>query len=63
MLLNTKEAAQRCRLSTSTLEKYRVTGDGPRFAKLGERVIYRAEDIDAWIAARLVSSTSEKVAA
>ena len=34
-LLTTEEAAKYLRLSPRTLERYRVTGEGPRFLKVG----------------------------
>lgn len=62
-LLDTKAAAARVGLSTVTLERYRLTGAGPQFAKLGKAVRYRPADLDAWVAARLVNSTSASDAA
>jgi hypothetical protein len=56
------EAATYLRLSERTLERMRVTGDGPKFANCGRRVLYRQADLDAWVAARVVASTSERVA-
>ncbi len=64
-LMTVAEAAHYCRLSRPTLDRYRVTGEGPRFAKFGPgkgAVRYRQEDLDAWIAGRLVRSTSELAA-
>ena len=58
-LLTLTEVAKLTRLSKRTLERMRVTGDGPRFCKLGRRVVYRLADIDAWVASRVVTSTSE----
>ncbi len=58
-LLTQREAASQLRLSERTLERLRLTGDGPRYAKAGRRVVYRAEDLEAWIADRLRLSTSE----
>jgi predicted DNA-binding transcriptional regulator AlpA len=60
-LLVQAEAAEFLRLSPRTLERYRVAGTGPRYCKLGRRVAYREADLDAWIAARVVGSTSEIV--
>ncbi len=57
--LDTHAAAVRTGLSSSTLRKLRLTGCGPRFLKLGRAVRYRASDLDAWLDARSVSSTSE----
>ncbi|MGY4227600.1 putative DNA-binding transcriptional regulator AlpA [Bradyrhizobium sp. USDA 4503] len=58
-LLTQREAAMALRLSERTLERWRVSGDGPPFAKLGRRIGYRPADLEAWIAARLRHSTSE----
>lgn len=59
-ILTTQEAARYVRLSKPTLERFRISGDGPRFAKLGGAVRYRADDLDAWLASRLIQSTSQK---
>ena len=49
-ILRTPEAASYCGVSPSTLEKRRLTGDGPSFVRLGKRCVgYRVEDLDAWI--------------
>ena len=62
-ILDTPGAAEYLRLSTPTLERLRLTGNGPAFAKLtpGRRgsVRYRRTDLDSWLASRLVRSTSE----
>ncbi len=58
-LLNQREASAFLRLSERTLERLRLTGGGPRFAKAGRRVVYRVEDLEAWITERLRHSTSE----
>ncbi len=55
-------AAKRIGVSTSTLAKMRVRGDGPVYSKAGPRiVIYDDIDLDAWVAARKRHSTSESV--
>jgi len=58
-LLDQREAAKLLRLSERTLERLRVHGGGPSYIKCGRSVRYRACDIEKWIAARIVSSTSE----
>ena len=58
-LLDTDEAAAYLHLSPRTLERYRVTGEGPRFLKLGRRVLYRRGDLDTWIESRVRRSTSD----
>jgi len=60
MLYNQHDAAKRLLLSERTLERWRVAGTGPRYCKLGRRVAYQQADIEAWIAARVVQSTSEE---
>ena len=46
--LSQTELANRWRMSPRTLERWRFTGEGPQFIKLGGRVIYRLEDIIAF---------------
>ena len=52
-------AAAKLGLSTSTLAKMRLYGNGPIYSKLGRRVLYRLEDLEAWVAAHRYRSTSE----
>ena len=58
-ILDTFEAAAYIRLSKPTLERLRLKGDGPCYAKMGKAVRYRRSDLDAWLASRLIRSTSE----
>jgi len=58
-LLTQRDAAIALRLSTRTLERLRVSGLGPRYIKTTRRVLYRECDIEAWLTARVVRSTSE----
>ena len=57
--LNTREAAAHLGLSTRTLDRYRVSGDGPVFLKFGGRVRYLREDLDGWARSRRRRSTSD----
>jgi len=59
-LLTQSDAAKLLRLSERTLERLRVTGGGPKFIKAGRSVRYREADLEAWIAARVINSTSEE---
>jgi predicted DNA-binding transcriptional regulator AlpA len=60
-VFRTREAAGYVGLRPSTLEKLRVRGDGPRFVRLGNRSVgYDLGDLDAWLEARKVTSTSER---
>ena len=53
LCLTQKELARRWAISHRTLERWRCTGEGPDYLKLGGRVIYRLEDIAAFEAACL----------
>lgn len=57
--LSVGAAAQHLNVSESFLNKLRVTGKGPIFAKLGSRCIYRILDLDEWLAARRRTSTAD----
>jgi len=61
--LRTPEAARFVGLSIRTLEKHRIYGTGPRYSKLGGRVVYRVEDLQAWVESGLKASTSDPGAA
>lgn len=59
-IMNTREAALYLHLGKPTLERFRITGEGPRFAKLGGAVRYRRCDLDAWLESCLIQSTAER---
>jgi hypothetical protein len=59
-VLRTPAAADYVGLSASTLEKFRLTGNGPVYAKAGPKiVIYHVEDLDTWLAGTRRRSTSD----
>ena len=57
--LNTREAAAWLNLSPRTLDRYRVSGDGPVFHRFGGRVRYQVADLETWASARRRVSTSD----
>ena len=57
--LRTKEAAEFLGLSARTLEKHRTSGTGPAYRKLGGRVVYAIDDLEAWADRGAVTSTSD----
>lgn len=57
--LRTPEAARFLGLSGRTLEKHRTYGTGPAYRKLGGRVVYAIEDLQAWADRGMVTSTSD----
>lgn len=58
-LLSVEEAAAYLRSPPGTLAHWRATGGGPRFAKLGRRIVYRREWLDEWVDAQSASSCIE----
>ncbi|WP_417491838.1 helix-turn-helix transcriptional regulator [Maricaulis sp.] len=58
--VNTFKAAEYLGMSPSYMNKMRLTGDGPPFAKIGTRVAYDLDDLAAWVEARKQTSTSDK---
>ena len=48
--LKTPDAAIHLGLSARTLEKHRCFGTGPVFRRLGGRIVYAIDDLDAWAA-------------
>jgi predicted DNA-binding transcriptional regulator AlpA len=57
-LLSNDEAATFLGLSPKTLPKWRVSGTGPKFVRLGRRVMYRPSDLEDWISGRIRTSTT-----
>jgi predicted DNA-binding transcriptional regulator AlpA len=58
--LKVQEAARFLGLSVSTLNKLRLSGNGPPYMKLGRRVLYDLRDLEAWAAERKRNHTSER---
>ena len=56
--LTQKDLARRWCLSPRTLERWRWSGQGPVYLKLGGRVAYRLEDIEAFETAQTRDATS-----
>lgn len=57
--LRTPEAARFLSLSHRTLEKHRCYGTGPRYSKVGGRVVYAVGDLQAWVDRGMKASTSD----
>ncbi len=57
--LTTPEAGRFLGLSGRTLEKHRTYGTGPRYSKLGGRVVYAIADLQDWAQLGAKASTSD----
>jgi predicted DNA-binding transcriptional regulator AlpA len=60
--LRTEEAARFVGLSWRTLEKHRVYGTGPKFSKIGGRIVYAVSDLREWVELGAKRSTSDPAA-
>lgn len=56
--LTQEQLAARWQISPRTLEQWRWLGKGPKFLKIGARVLYREPDVDAFEASHLYQNTS-----
>lgn len=54
--LTPREAAEFLKRSAVTLERWRRLRAGPPFYRIQNRVVYRAGDIAAWLAAQRVAA-------
>ena len=41
-----------------TMSQWRHRGEGPRYVRLGGRVLYRGIDVNAWLYERIVEPTA-----
>lgn len=60
--INQVELSRRWRLSPRTLERWRYRGTGPQYLKVGGRVVYRLDDIEAFEARRIHETAATAVA-
>ena len=59
-LLTVEAAAERLGVHRSFLDRRRCEGGGPTFLRLSARkIVYRASDLDDWIASAERTSTSD----
>lgn len=52
--LPTAEAALYIGVARSTLKKWRVTGVGPPYVRVGSKIVYLVEDLDDFLRARRI---------
>ncbi|WP_423415665.1 helix-turn-helix domain-containing protein [Hyphomicrobium sp. B1] len=58
--LTPDQAAALIGLSPRTMARFRLSGTGPRYSRVGRRVRYTRADINAWVESRKFGSTSEE---
>lgn len=60
LLMTEQEAAKLLGLSPRTLQKWRITGNGPVFVRASARAIrYQRPDLERWVEDRRRASTSD----
>ena len=57
--LTERETAELLRVSARTLQRWRLTGDGPPFYAFGGRRLYAGEEVMSWSKTRRRRSTSD----
>lgn len=57
--LTVQSAAEYVGVSRSMLDRFRSAGGGPRFIKLGAKVLYDTLDLDRWCEANKRGSTAD----
>jgi hypothetical protein len=58
--LRPKEAARFIGVSSRTLEKHRIHGTGPKYSKVGRRIIYAVKDLREWAERGARRATSDR---
>jgi predicted DNA-binding transcriptional regulator AlpA len=59
-LLTVEDAAAHLKISKHTLNRWRVTGEGPPFIKYGPRLVrYLVTALDIWANERMFANTSQ----
>lgn len=58
--LTTGKLAEFLNISEQTLNKWRWEGKGPRFMKLGSRVVYDQTEVEAYLAQQVRCSTTDR---
>jgi hypothetical protein len=61
--LDQRQLASRWLISPRTLEQWRWQGKGPKYLKIGAKVVYRLEDVEAFESESLRLNTTASVGA
>ena len=61
-LLAPADAARSLNVTTRTLERWRISGEGPKFVRVGPRKVgYRQADLQAWLDGRAFAHRAEEM--
>ena len=60
--LTERQFCERYRVSARTAQRWRVTGDGPPFVRLGpHKIVYRLSDAETWAARRTFAHRADEL--
>lgn len=59
MMQSAKETARQLAIHPGSLANWRVQGRGPRFFKIGSKVMYDRAEVQAWLESQRCTSTSQ----
>ena len=60
--INEDVVAEMLGVSVRTVQRWRVTGDGPKFCRAGARLcIYNPADVHAWVASRTFNHRADEL--
>ncbi len=60
--LTEKKVADAYAISRRSLQRWRISGDGPKWVRLGaRRVVYRVADCEAWTTARTFAHRADEL--
>jgi hypothetical protein len=61
--LTEREFSDQYNVPARTAQRWRSTGDGPPYVRLGpRRILYRVEDVERWAASRTFRHRAEELA-
>ena len=58
-LMTLPEVAEATKIPLGTLRYWRHVGSGPKSFRMGRRVMYRKNDVDAWVEAQYTAEAKE----
>ncbi len=60
--IDESELRNRYLIPPRTAQRWRASGDGPRYVRMGKRrIIYRIEDIERWLAERTFAHRADEL--
>lgn len=57
--MTSDQVAERLGVQSQTVRAWRLRGAGPRFMKVGRRVVYRSADVEAFEVERMATGPAE----